>query len=336
MNLADTAFLRNTRTTGRTGARGLALLAMICIAALAMLPRTAAAQAASCWVSSSPFIAFGTVTPNGASATGNLGYQCANGTPDTIRMRLCLYMNPNDPPGVAPRQMYVAWPTSYLDYDLYADPAHTQILGSETSGHPVYGIAIDIGPNGQTGGNLPLYARVPPGQTVAAGSYVSRNTVILRSTFASDGTTPDDEECAAGALQTQYAEVTADFANTCYLSTATDLDFGTVSNLDAARTQTSTISLNCPQGITWRVALDYGQNPAGGERQLAGPGGNLLPYQLYRDPGHTQVWGNTPQDDVPGTGDNLMQTLTVYGRIPERQGTAPGTYSDTITVTLTY
>jgi len=39
---------------------------------------------------------------------------------------------------------------------------------------------------------------------------------------------------------------------------------------------------------------------------------------------------------VPGTGTGGVQTLTVYGQLPANQNGPPGSYSDTITVTLTF
>ncbi|UWX04453.1 spore coat protein U domain-containing protein [Pseudoxanthomonas sp. NC8] len=37
-----------------------------------------------------------------------------------------------------------------------------------------------------------------------------------------------------------------------------------------------------------------------------------------------------------GTGSGSIQALTVYGRVPAQPVSAAGTYSDTVTVTLTF
>ena len=74
---------------------------------------------------------------------------------------------------------------------------------------------------------------------------------------------------------------------------------------------------------------------------MAGPAPDYLAYELYRDPSRTQRWGN---DTAGGTntvnGSGSTQTnptvLTVYGRVPVQAVGAPGTYTDTITVTLSY
>lgn len=60
-------------------------------------------------------------------------------------------------------------------------------------------------------------------------------------------------------------------------------------------------------------------------------GAAFLAYQLYRNPTRTEVWGD-------GTGNTFVQTgdgrQIVYGRIPPRQSVPPGTYSDTVIVTV--
>jgi spore coat protein U-like protein len=64
---------------------------------------------------------------------------------------------------------------------------------------------------------------------------------------------------------------------------------------------------------------------------------NTLTYSLYQDSGHATVWGNTiGTNTVTGTGTGIAQTLTVYGQIPATQYAAPGAYTDTVNVTLTY
>jgi len=49
------------------------------------------------------------------------------------------------------------------------------------------------------------------------------------------------------------------------------------------------------------------------------------------------VWGNTiGTNTVASTGTGAAQSFTVYGRIPSQTTPAPATYTDTITVTVTY
>jgi spore coat protein U-like protein len=66
-------------------------------------------------------------------------------------------------------------------------------------------------------------------------------------------------------------------------------------------------------------------------------GGATVNYTLYSDSGRTTVWGTTiGTNTVAATGSGAAQSYTVYGRIPAQTTPAPGTYNDTVTVTVTY
>ena len=66
-------------------------------------------------------------------------------------------------------------------------------------------------------------------------------------------------------------------------------------------------------------------------------GGNTVNYSLYSDSGRTTVWGNTVgTNTVAATGNGAAQSYTVYGRVTAQTTPAPATYTDTITVTVTY
>jgi spore coat protein U-like protein len=104
------------------------------------------------------------------------------------------------------------------------------------------------------------------------------------------------------------------------------------------------ISLNCtPSNFTMRVWMSEGLNPGSGssnaspERRMTDGLGNMLHYNLYRDAARTQVWGGTLPTGVsmPGTGPWPM-SLPVYGRIAALQNPPPGTYEDTVTVTVLF
>ncbi len=67
------------------------------------------------------------------------------------------------------------------------------------------------------------------------------------------------------------------------------------------------------------------------------PARALLHYQLYRNAARTFVWGETVGGNtVFGTGNGRVQILRVYGDLPASQSVPSGSYSDTITVTITF
>ncbi|MCA1324013.1 spore coat U domain-containing protein [Herbaspirillum sp. alder98] len=103
--------------------------------------------------------------------------------------------------------------------------------------------------------------------------------------------------------------------------------------------QTGGITVLCTNGTAYNVGLDAGTGAGAttAARKMTGSGGGTLNYALYRDSGRTNNWGSTiGTDTLTGTGNGLTQALTVYGQVAAAQTPLAGTYSDTVTVTLTY
>ena len=61
-----------------------------------------------------------------------------------------------------------------------------------------------------------------------------------------------------------------------------------------------------------------------------------LLYHLYSDSAGGTVWGNTSDTGKSITADGTAQAFTAYGRIPKNQTVGAGSFSDSVTVTLTY
>ena len=103
--------------------------------------------------------------------------------------------------------------------------------------------------------------------------------------------------------------------------------------------QTGNIAVLCTNGTSYTIGLDAGAGTGAttSVRKLSGSLGGTLNYALYRDSGRTSNWGSTIGTDTQaGTGNGLLQNLTVYGRIASAQTPLAGVYTDTVTVTLTY
>lgn len=139
------------------------------------------------------------------------------------------------------------------------------------------------------------------------------------------------------SIQTTYADtttadftVTATVVNTCS-ATATNLAFGTYAN--ATIDATSTVSVTCTSGGAYTVGLSNGVNYSAPNRRMTN-GSAFLNFELYSDAGRTTVWNDTTT--VAGTGSGSAQDLTVYGRLPGSQGLIAGSYTETITATVTY
>lgn len=127
--------------------------------------------------------------------------------------------------------------------------------------------------------------------------------------------------------------------------TATGVSFGNYNVLtttpnDATGTVRVTCILLLDLAGSFTVDLSTGASGSYAARTLRN-GANNLSYNLYTDAARAQLWGN-------GTGGSnrvvqnfaglllVDRSYTVYGRIPARQNVRPGSYSDTIIVTVTY
>jgi len=141
---------------------------------------------------------------------------------------------------------------------------------------------------------------------------------------------------ALASTATTTFNVTATVQATCLIS-ASNLGFGTYTG--SAIATTTTLSVTCTNGTTYNVGLNAGTSAGAtvSARAMTGPGAAILDYALYQDSGHSTNWGNTVGTDTKsGTGNGSAQTLTVYGNLTGNQYPTPGSYSDTITATITY
>jgi spore coat protein U-like protein len=133
--------------------------------------------------------------------------------------------------------------------------------------------------------------------------------------------------------QTADLNVVATVEASCTLNGGT-LDFGAYRSEEskAARTR---ISYRCPEGMEISLTLSPGRQPEGRERAMLRDGGDdVLRYQLYQDAGRSQVWGD--QGDaltIPSTADGDA-AVDVFGEIESGQAVPPGTYRDTVVITL--
>ena len=141
-------------------------------------------------------------------------------------------------------------------------------------------------------------------------------------------------------MSAQAAQNSASFAvsmtvdKVCSFST-TVMDFGIYTG--ALSNGAGTVSVTCTNTTPFQIGIDAGMN-SGGQRlnwRMIGPNGVLLPYQVYTNSAHTIRWGSEYGDaTVAGSGNGSPQTFTVYGQILAGLSSAPGTYTDTITVSL--
>ena len=123
---------------------------------------------------------------------------------------------------------------------------------------------------------------------------------------------------------------------------ATDIDFGNVTAAVAANlSQTGTLSVYCPASTSYTLGLTPSSNSTTGAGTMSGAAtGNTstVGYQLHQTSPTGPVWGNViGTNTVAGTGSGMgnARTHTVAATVPTTDVT-PDTYSDVVTVTLTY
>jgi spore coat protein U-like protein len=126
--------------------------------------------------------------------------------------------------------------------------------------------------------------------------------------------------------------------------TASGVAFGTYNPNDTQKSFSGTVSVTCTLlagvgGYTVTLSSGGGGTYPGRRMALAS---SVLAYQLYQESSLTTVWGDGTGGSVIITETALLaklggtKTYSVYGRIPVKQLSTPGTYTDAIVVTLTY
>jgi spore coat protein U-like protein len=129
----------------------------------------------------------------------------------------------------------------------------------------------------------------------------------------------------------------------CVIRSTAALNFGTLGVLGGISGNTinygsTSVAVQCTNTTPYDIGLDAGNN--GGTtttRLLKGSGSATVQYKLWQDAGHTTNWGNAVGTDTAHQiGNGQSQSYTIYGSIPAQTTPAPDTYTDTVTVTVTY
>lgn len=144
---------------------------------------------------------------------------------------------------------------------------------------------------------------------------------------------------AQAATQTTSFNVTASVVSACAVS-AVNLAFGNYDPLAVTNTDgTTTVTVTCSLLAPYNLGISSGAHGTGvtDRKMKIGAGTDTLSYSLFRDALRTLNWGVTVgTDTLSGVGTGLAVPTLIYGRIPAAQNAPIGSYSDTVTVTVTY
>jgi spore coat protein U-like protein len=254
------------------------------------------AESQTCTLAITSPLNFGTYTGAQIRSTTPYAVTCQGGSWD-------IPMNAGTGAGATETLRYLTGPNGVeLGYAIYRDGAYSENWGNTTSTEET----------GTGSYNGTVYAQLTSGQAGPSGTYTD--------TVSTD---------------TTHFTLTVVIQNACTIS-ANPLSFGNYAGalLDA----TTTLSITCTNLAPYTVGLNAGTSTGATvtNRKMTGPGGALLNYSLYSNSSYTTNWGNSTGSWVTGTGTGAAQRLTVYGQIPANQNRISGTYTDTITATITY
>ena len=297
-----------------------AALAAALLAALVVAPGRAEATITSCTMTATSivFSPYNTQTKPAVDSTGTLEIECfGNGTTNAASV----HINFGVSGGGTCTTRRMANGANRLNYQIYQNAARTTNF---CNGSSRMNLNFNLGTGSQRQ-TITLYGRVAASQNppYSTTPYTDTLTIDLRS--GTGGT----------ILASRTITVSSMVAAICTISAGT-LGFGTYSG--TAANATATVSVNCTGTAPYSVAMGGGNNLSGSLRRMAGPGGSYLNYQLYSDSARVTPWGDDSALGArkAGTGSGSAQSLTVYGRIPAGQYPGPGSYSDSVLVTVEY
>ena len=342
--------------------RCLALL----LACLVWLTPGKAHAVLTCTLSASAINFGATVSPLGTSATNNntgtMTLSCsgvstsddggfAQGASKTATV--CISFN-NGSGGASGGHRLLKNGSSAASYDLYTSSGLSTIWSSRIGAPgpaavPVFSMVVT-----RNGNSTNFTYGIPTPSLIAYGSLFGAQTSVVPGAYASTVTATTEvwwadtgrTDCNSGGVAplsstTSSLSASVTYVAACQSLTSSTLSFGSTGLLAADVDAITTLGVQCTNSTPYKVGLSAG-NGSGATtttRKMTGPGSHTVSYQMFRDAGRTQNWGNDTTggtDTNNGSGSGGSQSYTVYGRVPPQATPPAGTYSDTIVFTVAY
>lgn len=145
---------------------------------------------------------------------------------------------------------------------------------------------------------------------------------------------------AVAATSTGVLTVQATVVDACAVASTT-LAFGVIDPAVGTTGRPSVgVNVTCTQGTSFSVGLGDGLNATAGQRRLRGASGtHYINYELYRDSGGTQRFGDSVTTQrlsgLSGLGATA-NSVSVYGGVAPGQSAPADSYSDTVPITIYY
>lgn len=250
----------------------------------------------------------------------------------TVTAKITLSSNAS---GTTPR-MYSSAVSSYVPYSICGDAAcSTTYTAGSTYTWTATSLATLLSLFSSSNTTMPVYLVTPTGSNVPAGTYTDTFTITWTYTTCSSSVL-----CLSltTTTATTTATVTVNMVvtNDCTINSAPDVNFGSAALPANFASVSSSLSVTCTKNASYSVDLTSINSSAGDWRQMSASGTSgtsYLQYQLYKSDG--TAW--TSSNDLSTTGTGASQTISYSAAVnPDQDNQPAGSYTDTVTVTVTY
>ena len=293
----------------------------------------------SCTLTGGP-LAFGTlnvVTGLPAYASGTATGTCTSTIGFPITGYACLDIGTGTG-GISGGERAMASGGNLLPFEVRSTPGSATEIGDGTTWPSAGPMTISLPATGTASVSFPVVAIVrPQGVLPAPGTYTSTFT---GAAFRLYGTSNAVTTCAQANAAVQYAVtgsllVTATVTNQCTV-TASPLSFGTTSFMTANIDVAAAVTVTCNASTPVTVSLDNGSTGTGPTARQMSSGANRVLYAAYWNSARTTPAGLASNSQGMAGVANKVLSLPVYGRVPPQASKPPGSYVDTIGVTVSY
>ncbi|PKB88448.1 spore coat protein U [Ewingella americana] len=316
----------------RIGLRALAALALLVVG----LPSAYAACSSSPGTGSfgtlSSFVAGSTAQ----QVTATSGFKCSGSLLSLLGTNTVTATIATSANGVGTQAAMLGPNGVKLPYQICQDNGCGTVvnLGSSTTWSSTTLLGL-LGLFNASDGSLPLYLRTVTGVNLPAGSY--SDTLGINWTY---------HICFIGVLglcvytdgaDSTTVTVNMTVTNFCYIDNAPNVNFGSAAfPAGFASVTNNSLSIRCTLNAAYSVNLTSTVPGSGQYRQMSSTNNGVtsyLQYQIFK--GDASVWTAATNTAMTGTGasQNVAYSATVN---PSQANPPPGTYSDTVLVTVTY
>lgn len=300
--------------------------------------------AIECQITGISSINFGSIYPlTSSQVTTSLtfNYKCTNGilgnllAPSTFCFNIG---NSSVSSTINPRQMKNL-SNNTLNYQLYKNNTYTDIWGSQnqTGGTPtILNSTINLS---SFSGSLTIYAKINDTyNNLIPGTYTDNYTATTAFITANPGLLVAPGSCGSTVVATFTFAITAVVEKEFKINASSDINFGSVNINGSNFVANNTITTICSNLTPYTIGLlPLNNNPNGvGEMINTQDATKKVPYQLSTTSTPINIWGNSSTNMVSKIGNGKTQNNSAYAIIPSINNYTPGSYKDSVTVTITY